>query len=110
MSASRTHPIVVGVDSSAVSFDAVRWAADEASRCELPLTLVHAGYYLYEPALSEATASLAAREIDQHAHELLHRAAEIATEIDPALPVHKELDSREPANVLACLSESASMV
>jgi nucleotide-binding universal stress UspA family protein len=61
MSASRTHPIVVGVDSSAVSFDAVRWAADEASRCELPLTLVHAGYYLYEPALSEATASVPRR-------------------------------------------------
>lgn len=110
MSASQTNPVVVGVDSSDVSFDAVRWAARQASRGRLPLTLVHAGYYLYQPALSEATASLAAREIDHHARELLGRAVTVAHEVDPSLRVHTELDSREPANALICLSEFASMV
>ncbi len=110
MSASSTNPIVVGVDSSTVSLDAVRWAAAEASRRGLPLTLVHAGYYLYVPALSEETASRAAREIEQHARALLTRASAVVAEIDPDLPVKAELESRDPADVLVSLSEFASMV
>jgi nucleotide-binding universal stress UspA family protein len=42
MSARSTHPgVVVGVDGSASSTMAVRWAAREATMRNVPLTLVH---------------------------------------------------------------------
>ncbi|WP_308257062.1 universal stress protein [Rhodococcus sp. DMU2021] len=34
------HPIVAGVDGSRASLQAVVWAAREAERCRLPLSLV----------------------------------------------------------------------
>ncbi|MFI2368067.1 universal stress protein [Streptomyces sp. NPDC018833] len=37
-----TIPLVVGIDGSAASLEAVDWATDEAARHELPLHLVHA--------------------------------------------------------------------
>ena len=73
MDAVSAKPVVVGVDGSPVNRSAVLWAADEASRCNLPLVLVHAGFYLYEPVLSDATMNQALHEIDEHARTLLRR-------------------------------------
>lgn len=110
MNAPQTRPIVVGVDNSPASRDAVRWAAEEASRADLPLTLVHAGFYLYEPALSEATASLAVAEMDQYARTLIRQAEDLVREIDPAIAVHSILELKAPANLLISLSHSAGML
>lgn len=103
-------PILVGIDDSAASHDAVAWAADEASRCRLPLTLVHAGYYLYEPALSAATVTEAAREIDAYGRKIVNKAVQTVSDIDPGVQVSTRLDTKSAANLLISLSESASML
>lgn len=110
MNATQSRPIVVGFDGSPASQDAVRWAAAEASRCRLPLTLVHAGYYLYEPALSEATARIAAGEIAQYASTVTEQALAIARELDPALKISSEIHAEQPAKVLLKLAGSAEML
>jgi nucleotide-binding universal stress UspA family protein len=80
-SASRGRPdrIVVGVDGSAPSLDALRWAADEADRDRVPLLVVHGWWYPY----------LFAEESQSQAHDLtevdaacvLDRAVELAREL-----------------------------
>ncbi|WP_405653524.1 universal stress protein [Streptomyces sp. NBC_00019] len=37
-----TVPLVVGIDGSQASLEAVDWAADEAARHDVPLRLLHA--------------------------------------------------------------------
>jgi nucleotide-binding universal stress UspA family protein len=101
---------VVGFDGSPASQDAVRWAAAEASRCRLPLTLVHAGYYLYEPALSEATARIAAGEIAQYASTVTEQALAIARELDPVLDINSEIHPEQAAKALLKLGASAEML
>ena len=110
MSATPAKPILVGVDASPASQNAVRWAAHEASRRKLPLTLVHAGYYLYEPALSAATVCEAGREIAHYARMLIDRALESVTEVDSGIEVHTELQAESPAKLLLSLAESATMI
>lgn len=110
MNATQSRPIVVGFDGSPASQDAVRWAAAEASRCRLPLTLVHAGYYLYEPALSEATARIAAGEIVQYASTVTEQALAIARELDPTLDVSSEIHPEQPAKALLELGTTAEML
>src|SRR3954453_19652894 len=85
MDAVSAKPVVVGVDGSPVNRSAVLWAADEASRCNLPLVLVHAGFYLYEPVLSDSTMDRALHEIDEHARTLLREAVEAVRKAAPDL-------------------------
>ncbi len=110
MDAVSAKPVVVGVDGSPVNRIAVLWAADEAARCHLPLVLVHAGFYLYEPVLSGATMDLALHEIDQHARTLLQQAVDAVREAVPDLQIHTRLDVTDPANLLVAMSTSATMV
>src|SRR4051794_18541607 len=110
MDAVSAKPVVVGVDGSPVNRSAVLWAADEASRCNLPLVLVHAGFYLYEPVLSDATMDRALNEIDEHARTLLREAVEAVRKAAPDLPVQTRLDVTDPANLLVSMSKSATML
>ncbi|HST48517.1 universal stress protein [Jatrophihabitans sp.] len=110
MDAVSAKPVVVGVDGSPVNRSAVLWAADEAARCNLPLVLVHAGFYLYEPVLSDATMTQALHEIDEHARTLLRQAVEAVRAACPDLPIQTRLDVTDPANLLVAMSKSATMV
>jgi len=110
MDAVPTKPVVVGVDGSPINRSAVLWAADEASRCNLPLVLVHAGFYLYEPVLSDATMNKALHEIDEHARTLLRQAVEAVRAVAPQLTVQTRLDVTDPANLLVSMSGNASLV
>lgn len=103
-------PIVVGLNDSPASHDAVVWAADEASRRQMPITLVHAGYYLHEPALSAATLNKAAREIDQYGRRIIAEAVGLVREIAPSVEVSTRLDTMPAAKLLVSLSESAGMI
>lgn len=55
-------PLVVGIDGSEASLEAVDWAADEAVRHEVPLHLVHAAAADYEAPDLVAVASERARK------------------------------------------------
>ncbi|MEU3253735.1 universal stress protein [Streptomyces sp. NPDC006997] len=57
-----TIPLVVGVDGSASSLDAVDWAADEAVRHRIPLHVLHAAGRDHEAATVIDAASERARE------------------------------------------------
>jgi nucleotide-binding universal stress UspA family protein len=110
MNASQSNRIVVGFDGSPASQDAVGWAAAEAARRQVPLTLVHAGYYLHEPALSEATARLALNEIARYERDVTEQTLESVHRQYPALEVHTELPAQPPAKTLLALADSAAMV
>lgn len=110
MNAQQPAPVVVGFDGSPASQEAVRWAAAEASRRRLPLTLVHAGYYLYEPALSEATARTASSEIARYARGVTEQALATAREVDPGLELHTEVHAKSPAKTLLELGNSAELL
>lgn len=57
-----TIPLVVGIDGSEASLEAVDWAADEAVRHEVPLHLVHAAPLHHEaPSLIAAASERASR-------------------------------------------------
>ncbi|MFF8843385.1 universal stress protein [Streptomyces sp. NPDC015127] len=56
-----TIPLVVGIDGSEASLEAVDWAADEAARHEVPLLLVHAGAPHHEATALIGVASDRAR-------------------------------------------------
>jgi nucleotide-binding universal stress UspA family protein len=55
-------PLVVGIDGSEASLEAVHWAADEAVRHEVPLHLVHAAAPDHEAPDLIAAASERARK------------------------------------------------
>ncbi|MFF5229601.1 universal stress protein [Dactylosporangium sp. NPDC000521] len=91
-------PIVVGVDGSAASRGAVRWAADEAARHRCPLMVVHAlgipvpfGLSAQEPALAG-------------------NAAALARGWEPAIEVETVVAAGEPSDVLCEQSHRARLV
>ncbi|MEU5266589.1 universal stress protein [Amycolatopsis sp. NPDC021455] len=75
------RPVLAGVDLSAPSLAAVRWAAREARRRDTTLRLLHACVFEDAPA----------REPDEllleHVHRWLHRAAQVARDWAPGVRV-----------------------
>ncbi|MFI6935810.1 universal stress protein [Streptomyces sp. NPDC050287] len=74
-------PLVVGIDGSESSLEAVDWAADEAARHGLSLHLVHAAAGDREPSDVISAASERARERDptvRLSSEVLHEDAAVA--------------------------------
>lgn len=78
--ASRGAPdrIVVGIDGSTTSDEAVVWAADEADRHKVDLVLVHGWSYAYAPVDAHATEAADIARVD--ADNILVRSVEIARE------------------------------
>lgn len=102
---SRWHgPIVVGIDGSAGTIRAVRWAAAEAVRRRLRLRLVHAHSmpaFGYPPMLE--TKGLHEVMIEQ-AKVWLRAAAETVAEVAPQVEVQTEL---RPAGPIVQLAEES---
>jgi nucleotide-binding universal stress UspA family protein len=110
--------IVVGVDGSPSSMAAVRWAADEATLRNAPLTLVHALAWpaavppmllTYPAPLSSATTE----QLEQRARHLLGRgikAAEDYTKGQRSPEIDTEVFLSSPSATLVEQSKSAEMV
>lgn len=105
--------IVVGVDGSAASRVAVHWAAREAERRELPLTVVHAASTRLTPLMARWIV------LGQHElpHERLQRIIDDAVNVavdsirrGRALPVSTKVVFTDPVDILTELSRKAHLV
>ncbi|WP_435069127.1 universal stress protein [Amycolatopsis thermoflava] len=105
------NPVVVGVDGSAASLGAVRWAATEARRRNVPLKLVHAldeaslGYPQPMPVHVDLT-SLAR----QRGHRILHAASDAARAAEPDVDIQRNLRKEQVGAALLDESRSAAVL
>ncbi|MCL3860941.1 universal stress protein [Actinotalea sp. K2] len=100
-----TAPVVVGVEGTPSSHDALVWAALAARARHCPLEIVNAvgvPYADYDVSFDEA--------VEQHARSLLRTEAERALEAAPGLEVRTEVDRETPARALTARSETAALV
>ncbi len=99
--------IVVGVDGSELSLQAVRWAAEQARVTKAGLLAV-TGYeipwtILVAPTYTEA-------DYDRDAREVLDRAVAEALGPEPAVPVEKRLVQKRPAHALTEAAVGAQLL
>ncbi|MFE1794890.1 universal stress protein [Streptomyces sp. NPDC059517] len=100
-------PLVVGVDGSESSLQAMDWAVDEAARHGLPIRLVHA--CLWERYEGDEQADGAGRPSDQAlAENILGSAAERARQRDPSVRVVAEVVPEDAATALLQAARDAS--
>ncbi|MFD4251427.1 universal stress protein [Amycolatopsis thermoflava] len=103
------NPVVVGVDGSEASLGAVRWAAAEARRRNVPLKLVHAldeaslGYPQPMPVHVDL-AGLAR----QRGHRILHAASDVARDTESDVDIRRSLREERPGAALLDESRAAS--
>lgn len=108
-----TAPVVVGVDGSAGSDLAVRWAAEVAGRRGRTLHLLHGldiaslrstmgSYDALVPSVMEMARTRAVATVDA--------ARRLATEVAPGLQVTTEVSDASPGRLLTHLSKSAYLV
>ena len=105
------NPVVVGIDGSGCARNAGRWAADEATRRQTGLRLIHAyhlppagtsGYNPYPPHLLA--------DLRQDGAAVLQDTAKFLQRSHPDLIVTTELVYGDPATVLRHASASAALV
>lgn len=92
--------VVVGVDGSRLSLDAVRWAVAEALLRGAPLQILHAAPYATDPAGYGA----------RRAHDILARAFTVARRSDPVLRVATHRTQAQPAESLLEAAEGAELL
>ena len=104
-------PVVAGVDGSASSMRAMRWAASQAALWGCPLRLVHAEVWpwIQQPVVA-GNPSHQREGMARAAHEWLRQAADVATETTPEMSVSTDLLGGAPAQVLAGESRRARLV
>ena len=101
--------IVVGVDGSESSMDALRWALDEAKLRDAELIALHA---FTVPALAGEVpfgGSPLAVDWESDAHHVLGRAVEDVTS-DSGFPVQKRLVQKPAAQALIRASQNADLL
>ena len=105
------HPIVVGVDGSALALHAVRWAAREAVRRHAPLRLVHVCFLMpvRHPRQIAPPPEYHDAILDQGRH-WLNQAAEAARTTAPDVQLGTDLRDGLVAALLVGESESAQLV
>lgn len=97
--------VVVGADGTEVGLSAVRWAAEEAARRDVPLLILHAAPYLGrgEPGGAPPPELPRARGITAVAYTAARRrrpAVQASTEVIPAEPVDALLSAAAQAQLL----------
>jgi nucleotide-binding universal stress UspA family protein len=103
--------VLVGVDGSDYALRAVRWAAVEAGRRQLPLRVVHAFAWVVEPDFTTLTGDGHYRDmLIERARKHLDVAAEIAAQVQPGLAVQQLLIVGHPAEVLTAEARQASVL
>jgi nucleotide-binding universal stress UspA family protein len=106
MSATKTRPVVAGVDASAASLAAIRWAAGEAAYRDTTLQLLHACVFEGPPARVHDDSEL----LLEHVHRVLRRGAEIAREAAPGIQVETQVQVGLAVDLLLAGSAGASLV
>ncbi|WP_344979454.1 universal stress protein [Streptosporangium fragile] len=102
-------PVVVGVDGSASSFQAVAWAAEEAALRGAPLRVVHAALrWAYDVPLVPQPAHWGA-DAEASVRELLRQATERAHAAAPGLEVTTEVVDGAAAGALAAAAGTAQL-
>ena len=105
--------IVVGVDGSSSSTQALVWATEQATAEHRPITLVHA-VPPTTPALLDPAGSTPAEahqlSLRSKGQDVLGRAKEEVQRLAPGLSVHSLCRIDDPREVLVELSEKASMI
>ncbi|WP_285479460.1 universal stress protein [Amycolatopsis sp. NBRC 101858] len=104
MTATTHRPVLAGVDASAPSFGAVRWAAKEARRRGTTLRLVHACVFDDTPPRGHDELLL------EHIHRHLRRAAEIAREEAPEVRVETAVQLGLAVEILLAEAADAALV
>ncbi len=107
--ASPSSPVVVGVDGSQVSFDAVRVAAREAALRGVPLVLLHARRTVPDP-YGTRTVPAATLAPDDPLHTAAGALADEVRAEHPGLTVEVEIVEDDPAHALIERSHSARLV
>lgn len=110
--------IVVGVDGSAASSAALRWAAEEARLRSAPLVAVHAWSFvpaqpIGDPGLLAVPAGDIAGQLEAEnaaAREVLAEAVAGALADDSGLEVEQRLVEGDPGDALVAASEFAELV
>jgi nucleotide-binding universal stress UspA family protein len=112
MNKQRLAPtVLVGVDGSDDALRAVRWAAAEACRRQLPLRLVHAFAWVAEPDFEMLTGDEHYRNmLLEQARARLAEASAIATDTQPGLAVQRQLIVGHPGEVLAAEARRARLL
>ncbi len=103
-------PLVVGVDGSDSSLEAVDWAADEAARLRLPLRIVHASLWeRYEARVPSFATTRPAQEI--LADHIAASSVERARLRHPELEVSADVVPEDPVSALLHAAQgSAALV
>ena len=104
--------IVVGVDGSAQSARALKWATAQALAERRPLTLVHT-IHAVTPAFVDAAivdARDATSVLDAAGKQVLSEARRQVARSAPELEVHEFFDLADPRDMLLQLSADASMI
>lgn len=104
MTVSATRPVVAGVDASAVSFAAIRWAANEARLRDTTLRLLHACF------VEDAAARDDGELLLEHVHRRLRRSAEVAREWAPGVRVETVVRLGLAVDLLLAESADAALV
>jgi nucleotide-binding universal stress UspA family protein len=110
--------IVVGVDGSDASQDALRWAADEARLRSAPLVAVHAWSFvpaqpIGDPGMLAVPAGDLAGQLgadSEAAHAALEAAVLEALGAEPGIEVEQKVVEGEAGDALVAESESAELV
>ena len=100
--------IVVGIDGSACSDEALRWAVDEAARTGAELELVHAWSYPYPSARPGASDPRHEMRVD--AMRMLESAERSARAQCQQVRVHSVVSEDNPAKALIDAGRSADLV
>ncbi len=106
------HGVVVGVDGSEISDDAVGFAFREAAECSVPLTAVAAWTDPVLPAVAAAafpTHEDPVRHL-QEAHEQLRTWVEPWAEKYPDVELHRKVVNDRPVRALVAAAEGAQLL
>lgn len=109
--------VIVGMDGSDASLDALQWALDEAANHPASIVAVHAYHGVATPVapvadpLGEpvATALVTTEQAEQQARELLHEQLS-ATALRPGVHLRAEVVAGDAADVLLQASQDADLL
>jgi nucleotide-binding universal stress UspA family protein len=100
--------IAVGVDGSECSDEALRWAVQEALRCDAELILVHGWTYPYQGPRTAITEARDDMKLD--AMRTLEACARMVRELAPTLRCHSIISEESPAKAIIDAAKEADML
>ncbi len=100
--------IAVGVDGSSCSDEALRWAIEEATRCDAELILVHGWTYPYQGPRTGITEARDDMKLD--AMRTLEASARMVREHAPSLRCHSIISEESPAKAIIDAAKEADML